>query len=159
MVVLRGWYTRLTVCLYGYFTNIQEAPPTTDTAEMQPNPPVEEKAGPINKPEGLRCSDILFHGVGAVNVYVHSEVFYPCFDSVRDFPCLFSETVEVRKEIESSPMDVKAEETAKKEEIETSPDKTATASKQSEGKEKSPPKKVIEQDEKVGELIIFGKIM
>lgn len=26
VVVLRGWYTRLTVCLYGFFTNIQEVP-------------------------------------------------------------------------------------------------------------------------------------
>ncbi|XP_028392294.1 protein virilizer homolog isoform X2 [Dendronephthya gigantea] len=51
VVVLRGWYTKLTVCLYGYFTNIQEAPSTTDTAETQQTQPVEEKAGPVNKPE------------------------------------------------------------------------------------------------------------
>ena len=54
VVVLRGWYTKLTVCLYGYFTNIQEIPATVPTTEAQQNPPVEEKAVPaVNEPQGL----------------------------------------------------------------------------------------------------------
>ena len=54
MVVLRGWYTKLTVCLYGYFTNIQEVPPAMPSAEPQLNPPVaEEKVGPVSEPQGV----------------------------------------------------------------------------------------------------------
>ena len=54
VVVLRGWYTKLTVCLYGYFTNIQEVPATVPTVETQQNSPAEEKAGPaVDEPQGV----------------------------------------------------------------------------------------------------------
>ena len=54
VVVLRGWYTKLTVCLYGYFTSIQEVPATVPAVETQQNSPAEEKAGPaVDEPQGM----------------------------------------------------------------------------------------------------------
>ena len=69
VVVLRGWYTKLTVCLYGYFTNIQEVPPTVPTAEPQQNPPVfEEKAGPVIEPQGLESFSYIVRYATGLNI-------------------------------------------------------------------------------------------
>ena len=60
MVVLRGWYTKLTVCLYGYFTSIQEVPAAVPTTEPQLNPPVvDDKAGTVSEPQGMERVFIL----------------------------------------------------------------------------------------------------
>ncbi|CAB3997684.1 Hypothetical predicted protein [Paramuricea clavata] len=107
VVVLRGWYTKLTVCLYGFFTNIQEVPPTMPTVEPQEKL-VEVRTGPVNTPE---------------------------------------EAVEVRKDTESSTVEVRTDERAKKDDNTKSPAKPAAASEQTEQKETTP-KGEKEQDEK-----------
>ncbi|XP_046843744.1 protein virilizer homolog [Xenia sp. Carnegie-2017] len=89
VVVLRGWYTKLTVCLYGYLTKIQEPLPVTTPTEPQPMPPSGEVISSTVKDEEAKEPVEIKKEEEQVDVEVKTE------DKAK-----VEEAVEIKKEVE-----------------------------------------------------------